>query len=66
MALMHSRSQKQSVPLRPWLTPVAMYSAAPRAAAILAGELGRDASWAEQQVAAYATLARGYLLDDAV
>ncbi len=36
---------------------------APRAAALLARELGRDAAWAEREVEAFRTLARGYLLD---
>jgi glycerol-3-phosphate dehydrogenase len=37
---------------------------APRAAALLARELGRDAAWAEREVQAFRALARGYLLDD--
>ncbi len=36
---------------------------APRAASLLAAELGRDAAWASEQVAAFRELARGYLLD---
>lgn len=35
---------------------------APRAAALLATELGRDAAWQEEQVRSYGELARGYLL----
>jgi uncharacterized protein (DUF2235 family) len=35
---------------------------APRAAALLAAELGRDAAWQEEQVRVYSELARGYLL----
>ena len=40
----------------------ASIAAAPRVAAILPRELGRDAQWAGAQVEAYTTLARGYLL----
>jgi glycerol-3-phosphate dehydrogenase len=40
----------------------AAIEAAPRAAAILAAELGRDASWQAAQVAAFTTLADGYRL----
>ena len=40
----------------------ASIEAAPRVAALLAAELGRDAAWAAAQVQAYATLASGYLL----
>ena len=36
---------------------------APRAASLIAAELGRDAAWAAEQVAAFRALARGYLLD---
>lgn len=36
---------------------------APRVAALLAGELGRDAAWQGRQVAAFAELARAYWLD---
>lgn len=39
----------------------ASIAAAPRAAALLAKELGRDAAWAEQQVTEYTALAEGYL-----
>jgi len=35
---------------------------APRAAALIAAELGRDQAWVERQVDDYQTLARGYLL----
>src|SRR5579864_2073398 len=37
--------------------------AAPRAAALLAAELGRDDGWQRRQVAAYRELARGYWLE---
>ncbi|WP_034388733.1 glycerol-3-phosphate dehydrogenase/oxidase [Deinococcus sp. YIM 77859] len=40
----------------------ASQEAAPRAAAILAEELGRDAAWAQAQAQAYQELARGYQL----
>lgn len=40
----------------------AAIEAAPRAAAILAAELGRDESWQAAQVAAFTTLADGYRL----
>ena len=40
----------------------ASIEAAPAVAAILAEELGRDASWAENQAADFVRLARGYLL----
>ena len=36
---------------------------APRVAALLAGELGRDEDWQRRQVAAYREVARGYWLD---
>jgi glycerol-3-phosphate dehydrogenase len=36
---------------------------APAVAALMAGELGRDAAWQRGQVASYEALARGYLLD---
>jgi glycerol-3-phosphate dehydrogenase len=36
---------------------------APRAAALLARELGRDAAWVSDQVGAFRALAKGYLLD---
>ncbi len=39
----------------------AAIEAAPRAAALLAAELGRDAAWAEAQVAEFTALARGYV-----
>lgn len=41
----------------------ASIEAAPAVAAILAAELGRDAAWQAAQVAAYRTLAEGYVLD---
>lgn len=41
----------------------ASVEAAPRAAALLAAELGRDAAWQRAQVEAYESLARGYLPD---
>ena len=40
----------------------ASMDAAPRAAALLAAELGRDAAWCEAGVASYRELAHGYLL----
>lgn len=42
----------------------ASVEAAPRAAALLAAELGRDDAWQRGQVAAYRELARGYWLDE--
>jgi glycerol-3-phosphate dehydrogenase len=42
----------------------ASIEAAPRAAARLAGELGRDDAWVAAQVAEYTQLARGYLPPD--
>jgi glycerol-3-phosphate dehydrogenase len=41
----------------------ASIAAAPRVAALLAQELGRDSAWQEAQTAAFTTLAKGYLLD---
>jgi len=41
----------------------ASIEAAPRVAEILAAELGRDASWRDQQVRSYTELARGYLIE---
>ena len=41
----------------------ASIAAAPRVAAILAEELGRDAAWADDQVNRYKLLASGYLLN---
>jgi glycerol-3-phosphate dehydrogenase len=35
---------------------------APRVAAVMAKELGRDAGWVASQVSAYTELARGYLV----
>jgi glycerol-3-phosphate dehydrogenase len=40
----------------------AAMEAAPRAAALLAAELGRDPAWAQAQVEEFRALARGYLL----
>jgi glycerol-3-phosphate dehydrogenase len=37
---------------------------APLVAALLARELGKDEAWQQQQVNAFDTLARGYLLPD--
>ncbi|HEX6984934.1 MAG TPA: glycerol-3-phosphate dehydrogenase C-terminal domain-containing protein, partial [Planctomycetaceae bacterium] len=37
---------------------------APRVAAVLAQELGRDAAWEREQVESYTALARGYLVPD--
>lgn len=42
----------------------ASMNAAPRAIALLAAELGRDAAWCEAEIGRYRDLARGYLLDD--
>jgi glycerol-3-phosphate dehydrogenase len=42
----------------------ASVEAAPRAAALLAAELGRDDAWQRRQVADYRELARGYWLDE--
>jgi glycerol-3-phosphate dehydrogenase len=42
----------------------ASMDAAPRATALLAAELGRDAAWCEAGVAGYRELAAGYLLPD--
>src|SRR5579864_3362294 len=41
----------------------ASVEAAPRTAALLAAELGRDEAWQRRQVAAYRELARGYWLE---
>jgi len=41
----------------------ASIAAAPRAAAIMAKELGHDESWCTREVEAYTELARGYCLD---
>ena len=41
----------------------ASIEAAPRAAALLAQELGRDAAWTKAQVDEYTQLARGYIPD---
>ena len=40
----------------------ASVEAAPNVAAILADELGRDKDWAADEVAAYTTLAAGYMM----
>jgi glycerol-3-phosphate dehydrogenase len=40
----------------------ASVAAAPRVAQILAGELGRDQAWQDDQVAAYEATADGYVL----
>jgi glycerol-3-phosphate dehydrogenase len=40
----------------------ASIEAAPRVAEVLAEELGKDATWQEEQVAAYTELAHGYIL----
>jgi glycerol-3-phosphate dehydrogenase len=42
----------------------ASIEAAPKAAALLAAELGRDGTWQEEQVRSYTELAGGYLLPD--
>lgn len=42
----------------------ASVEAAPRTAALLAAELGRDDAWQRRQVAAYRELARGYWLEE--
>lgn len=44
------------------LDAIASIEAAPRVAAILAEELGRDTAWQQQQIAEYHALAMGYLL----
>ena len=36
---------------------------APKVAAIMAKELGKDQQWEEQQVADYKLIAKGYILD---
>jgi glycerol-3-phosphate dehydrogenase len=41
----------------------ASMEAAPRVADLLASELGRDARWRDEEVAAYRALARGYLIE---
>jgi glycerol-3-phosphate dehydrogenase len=41
----------------------AAVEAAPRAATLLARELGRDTAWEKAQVEAFATLARGYVVE---
>ncbi len=43
----------------------ASMATAPRVAALLAEELGRDETWQAEQVAAYRSLARGYLIQPA-
>jgi glycerol-3-phosphate dehydrogenase len=44
------------------LDAIASVESAPRVAALLAEELGRDTTWQRQQVEQYRTLAEGYLL----
>jgi glycerol-3-phosphate dehydrogenase len=44
-----------------FLNARAALAAAPRVANLLAGELGRDASWQEEQVRSFTELGRGYL-----
>jgi len=44
-----------------FLNARAAIAMAPRVAELLAGELGRDAEWCEQQVAVFEEMARGYL-----
>lgn len=46
------------------LDAAASIEAAPAAAELLAGELGRDPAWQAQQVSAYTALARGYVFTD--
>lgn len=46
------------------LDAAASIEAAPRVAALLAAELGRDASWQRAQVETYRALARGYVFTD--
>jgi glycerol-3-phosphate dehydrogenase len=46
-----------------FLNARAAMTMAPRVAELMARELGRDAAWQSQQVAALTALARGYLLD---
>jgi glycerol-3-phosphate dehydrogenase len=43
------------------LNAAASIDAAPRVAELLAAELGRDAPWQAEQIAAYAAVARGYV-----
>lgn len=43
----------------------ASIEAAPQVARLLAAELGRDPAWVKNQIAAYETLARGYVFTDA-
>jgi glycerol-3-phosphate dehydrogenase len=47
-----------------FLNARAAVDAAPRVAAIMAREFGRDAAWERAQVAAFTALARPYLLED--
>jgi glycerol-3-phosphate dehydrogenase len=42
----------------------ASIEAAPVVASLIAAEIGRDKAWIEQQISAYAELARGYLMPD--
>jgi glycerol-3-phosphate dehydrogenase len=44
------------------LNAAASLEAAPRVAALLAAELGRDADWQRRQVEDYTTLAKGYMM----
>jgi len=46
------------------LNAAASIEAAPCVARVLATELGKDAAWQTQQVAAYTTLAKGYIFTD--
>ncbi|MBD2354901.1 glycerol-3-phosphate dehydrogenase/oxidase [Tolypothrix sp. FACHB-123] len=46
-----------------FLDAIASIKAAPRVAAILAEELGKDLTWQQQQIAEYHSLAEGYLLN---
>jgi glycerol-3-phosphate dehydrogenase len=42
----------------------AAIEAAPRVAALMAAELGRDDHWASEQIASFTVLAEGYLYRD--
>jgi glycerol-3-phosphate dehydrogenase len=44
------------------LNAAASLEAAPRVAALLAAELGRDAAWQRRQAEDYTTLAKGYMM----
>ena len=56
----HARGRPRAPHPQPAARRGASIEAAPRAAALLARELGRDAAWADAQVEAYRRLAAGY------